>query len=175
MALYPVKTSDTRTTSHSFRQQQGSWRTTMTGSEVVDPEQHSAFTSVSREGRKKNSKGKPPVWLRIIYTLSGQRTGGIRASSLYFGSLHSTLNKQTYWEEYFFLFLRKHLQSWKEIKTVISKMKTKQCRELDDWATGGQSSASCWVPGTGPLGQLRKSTGDSQNGHCLSETHLPKW
>lgn len=83
----------------------------MTGSEVVDPEQHSAFTSVSREGRKKNSKGKPPVRLRIIYTLSGQRTGGIQASTLYFGSLHSTLNKQTYWEEYFFLFLRKHLQS----------------------------------------------------------------
>lgn len=150
----------------------------MTGSEVVERSPRDPETAlciyISLSWRQEEEFQRQTSCATQNYIHSGHRMGGIQASALYFSSLHSILNKQTYWEEYFFLFLRKHLQSWKEIKTVISKMKTKQCSGLDDRVIGGQSSASCWVPGTGPLGQLRKSTGDSQNGHCLSETHLSK-
>lgn len=62
--------------------------------------------------------------LRVRYDFAWQRMGGICASTLHFNCLSSISNKQSCWEE-FFLSLRKHLQSWKEIKTTIPKMKTK--------------------------------------------------
>lgn len=139
---------------------------TMAGTEVGNPSRgksqhrHISLRAVSHERRKMDVKGKCQL-LRVTQTLSPENG---RSLGFHFILRFLTQHfQQTNWlGGIFFLFLGKHLQSWKEIKTVILQMKTKQCSKLDDWAIREQSSASCWVPGAGPLGLLVKSMGTAR-------------
>lgn len=82
--------------------------------------------------------------LRVTPSLLAQRTGRSTVSTLLFSSLHSILNKQNYWEEFFFSVLKKTFTKLKGNQNSNLETKTETmrwARWASDW---GQRSASCW-------------------------------
>lgn len=96
---------------------------TVTGTEAGDNHPGNPATALFLH----QSLGKAGRWISkadllcysITYTLLGQRMGGILVSTVYFSALHSILNKQTYWEEFFF-----------SVKKTFTKLKGNQNSNL---------------------------------------------
>lgn len=133
-----------------------SWMTTRAGPEVgkwsprKDRQQCTSLTSV---GAGIWSQRQTSV-LRVIPTFLPQRMGRSRVSTLFSSSLDSLLNKQTYWEGFFFSVLKETFTELKGNQNSNLEMKTEQCDGLDEWAIRVREQLPAG-PRHRPLGQLQ--------------------
>lgn len=104
-ALYPVKTPDTEkhptASKSSKRLACPRWQELRRGTITRETQQqHSSYIGLSE--RQEDGFQRQTSCATQLHTLLGPRMGGILVSTVYFSALHSILNKQTYWEEFFF-------------------------------------------------------------------------
>lgn len=174
MALYPVKTSDTRATSHSFRQKSGSWRTTLTGSEAVEPET-ALLIYISLSWRQEEFQRQTSCVTRNhIHSLRSEdgRNSGfhliVRLPTQYF--------KQTnLLGRIFFSVLKKTFTKLKGNQNSNLKNENKTMQRVRWLSDVGAEFSFLLGPGTGPFGQLqlRKSTGTARTAAAF-QSHLSK-